>query len=49
MPALVPRRDMEELITQGRVSVNGEPAFIGQRVLPTDLVRVNAASRSDVQ
>ena len=35
------RRDMEELITQGRVSVNGEPAFIGQRVLPTDLVRVN--------
>ena len=35
------RRDMEELITQGRVSVNGEPAYIGQRVLPTDLVRVN--------
>lgn len=35
------RRDMEELINQGRVSVNGEPAYIGQRVLPTDLVRVN--------
>jgi 23S rRNA pseudouridine2605 synthase len=35
------RRDMEELIIAGRVSVNGEPAHIGQRVLPTDLVRVN--------
>ncbi|GAB3083430.1 hypothetical protein GCM10027287_21600 [Bordetella muralis] len=35
------RREMEELITAGRVSVNGEPAHIGQRVSPTDLVRVN--------
>jgi 23S rRNA pseudouridine2605 synthase len=35
------RRDMEELIIAGRVSVNGEPAHIGQRVLPTDQVRVN--------
>lgn len=35
------RRDMEELIIAGRVSVNGEPAHIGQRVLPSDLVRVN--------
>ncbi len=35
------RRDMEELIVSGRVSVNGEPAHIGQRVLPTDQVRVN--------
>jgi 23S rRNA pseudouridine2605 synthase len=35
------RRDMEELIIAGRVSVNGEPAHTGQRVLPTDLVRVN--------
>jgi 23S rRNA pseudouridine2605 synthase len=35
------RRDMEELIISGRVSVNGEPAHIGQRVLATDLVRVN--------
>lgn len=35
------RRDMEELIISGRVSVNGEPAHIGQRVLPTDQVRVN--------
>lgn len=35
------RRDMESLILEGRVSVNGEPAHIGQRVLPTDLVRIN--------
>lgn len=35
------RRDMEELIMAGRVSVNGEPAHIGQRILPTDLVRLN--------
>ncbi len=35
------RRDMEELILQGRVSVNGEPAHIGQRVGVDDVVRVN--------
>lgn len=35
------RREMEELIIAGRVSVNGEPAHIGQRVSPTDLVRLN--------
>ncbi|NLY26083.1 MAG: pseudouridine synthase [Alcaligenaceae bacterium] len=35
------RREMEELIVAGRVSVNGEPAHIGQRVGPNDLVRVN--------
>ncbi len=35
------RRDMEELILSGRVSVNGEPAHIGQRILPTDHVRIN--------
>ena len=35
------RRDMEELIVAGRVSVNGEPAHIGQRILPTDQVRFN--------
>lgn len=35
------RREMEELITAGRVSVNGEPAHIGQRVSPNDQVRVN--------
>jgi len=35
------RRDMEELIVAGRVSVNGEPAHIGQRVAAKDQVRVN--------
>ncbi|WP_369056692.1 23S rRNA pseudouridine(2605) synthase RluB [Burkholderia gladioli] len=35
------RREMEELIVAGRVSVNGEPAHIGQRILPTDQVRIN--------
>jgi 23S rRNA pseudouridine2605 synthase len=32
---------MEELIIAGRVSVNGEPAHIGQRIMPTDQVRIN--------
>ncbi|MGG4775873.1 23S rRNA pseudouridine(2605) synthase RluB [Paenalcaligenes sp. Me52] len=35
------RREMEELIVAGRVSVNGEPAHIGQRVGQDDKVRVN--------
>lgn len=35
------RREMEELIIAGRVSVNGEPAHIGQRVGAGDQVRVN--------
>lgn len=35
------RREMEELIIAGRVSVNSEPAYIGQRVGPDDQVRVN--------
>ena len=35
------RREMEELIIAGRVSVNGEPAHIGQRVGANDAVRVN--------
>jgi len=35
------RREMEELIIAGRVTVNGEPAHIGQRILPTDMVRIN--------
>jgi 23S rRNA pseudouridine2605 synthase len=35
------RRDMEELIVAGRVSVNSQPAHVGQRVMPTDQVRVN--------
>lgn len=35
------RREMEELIVAGRVSVNGEPAHIGQRIGPTDQIRIN--------
>jgi len=35
------RRDMEDLIIQGRVSVNALPAHIGQRISPTDQVRIN--------
>ena len=35
------RRDMEEMIIAGRISVNGEPAHIGQRILPTDQIRMN--------
>ncbi|CAN5840226.1 pseudouridine synthase [soil metagenome] len=35
------RREMEELIVAGRVSVNGEPAHIGQRILPNDQVKIN--------
>ncbi len=35
------RREMEELINSGRVSVNGSPAYVGQRVLPKDIVRIN--------
>ncbi len=35
------RRDMEQLILEGRISVNGVPAHLGQRVLPTDIVRMN--------
>ncbi|MGE5467278.1 MAG: 23S rRNA pseudouridine(2605) synthase RluB [Ignavibacteria bacterium] len=35
------RRELEEWIAAGRVSVNGEPAHVGQRIEPTDKVRVN--------
>ncbi|MGB5109895.1 MAG: pseudouridine synthase [Formosimonas sp.] len=35
------RRDMEELIISGRVSVNSMPAHIGQRINDEDHVRVN--------
>ncbi len=35
------RREMEELIIQGRVSVNSMPSHIGQRIGPTDQVRIN--------
>jgi 23S rRNA pseudouridine2605 synthase len=35
------RRDMEELILDGRITVNGEPAHIGQRISFGDHVKVN--------
>lgn len=38
------RRDMEERIAEGRISVNGEPAHVGQRVTPSDVIRLTAGS-----
>lgn len=35
------RRELEEWIIAGRVSVNGLPAHVGQRIGPDDRVRVN--------
>ncbi|AGF46965.1 ribosomal large subunit pseudouridine synthase B [Candidatus Kinetoplastibacterium desouzaii TCC079E] len=35
------RREMEDLIIAGRISVNGAPAHVGQRVKPNDLIRLN--------
>ena len=35
------RRELEEWILAGRVSVNGEAAHVGQRVGPEDRIRVN--------
>lgn len=35
------RRDMEALIAEGRVSINGQVAKVGDRVKPGDLVKVN--------
>ncbi|WP_119154405.1 23S rRNA pseudouridine(2605) synthase RluB [Caldimonas tepidiphila] len=35
------RRDMEQMILEGRISVNGEPAHIGQRISYGDQVKVN--------
>jgi 23S rRNA pseudouridine2605 synthase len=35
------RRDMEQLIVEGRITVNGEPAHIGQRISWGDQIRVS--------
>ncbi len=35
------RRDMEQLIVEGRISVNAEPAHLGQRIMPGDIIRLN--------
>lgn len=36
------RRDMEELIASGRVTVNGQPATVGQGVTEYDVVRLDS-------
>jgi 23S rRNA pseudouridine2605 synthase len=35
------RLEMERLILEGRISVNNEPAHVGQRILHSDKIRVN--------
>ncbi|HWU83795.1 MAG TPA: S4 domain-containing protein, partial [Rhodocyclaceae bacterium] len=35
------RRELEDWIIAGRVSVNGMPAHVGQRIGPEDKIRVN--------
>ena len=35
------RREVEEMIVAGRISVNEQPAHIGQKVTPADRIRVN--------
>jgi 23S rRNA pseudouridine2605 synthase len=35
------RLEMEQLIVEGRISVNGEPAHVGQRIKFGDAVKVN--------
>ena len=35
------RRDMEELIADGKITVNGEPAHVGQRISFGDRIEVN--------
>lgn len=35
------RRDMEELIASGRLTINGKPAQVGDRVTSTDTVRLD--------
>ena len=41
------RRAAEGLVAEGRVSVNGEPATVGQLVGPDDLLEVNGRRVSD--
>ena len=35
------RLEMEQLILEGRISVNGEPAHVGQRIQYNDVIKVN--------
>ncbi|HYG32659.1 MAG TPA: pseudouridine synthase, partial [Methylophilaceae bacterium] len=36
------RRDMEELIASGRITINGKTAEVGAAVVPTDVVRLDS-------
>src|SRR5690606_18978965 len=36
------RRDMEELIASGRITINGKTAEVGAGVVPTDVVRLDS-------
>jgi 23S rRNA pseudouridine2605 synthase len=36
------RRDMEELIASGRITINGQVAQVGAAVVPTDVVRLDS-------
>lgn len=36
------RRDMEALIASGRVTVNGQPAQVGEGVTPNDIIRLDS-------
>lgn len=36
------RRDMEELIASGRITINGKTAQVGAGVVPTDVVRLDS-------
>ena len=42
MQGMGSRRDMEELIASGRVTVNGAPAVVGQGVTQYDIVRIDS-------
>lgn len=41
---LCSRREADELIKQGRVTINGEKASIGSKVYPTDIVKLGGRS-----
>jgi 23S rRNA pseudouridine2604 synthase len=43
------RREADKIIEQGRVSINGIKAVLGQRVMPTDTVEVDGKQISSAQ
>ena len=36
------RRDMEQLIASGRITINGKVAEVGAGVVPTDVIRLDS-------